>query len=66
MSVTHCVGCRKSHRSPIRFWGNGSDCPSTDVSAHLPIPSVHMGTVTVGYVTVDGWGLRATYTMRTG
>ena len=27
-------------------------------------PSVRMVTVTVGYDLVDGWGLRATYAMR--
>ena len=28
--------------------------------------SVRLGTVTVGYVTVDGWGVRTTYTIRSG
>ena len=27
------------HSGPLRFWGYGAVCPSTDAQAHLPIPS---------------------------
>jgi hypothetical protein len=57
-----------SLRLGIRHFDRPDGCFFSEIGIRHGRPyhpsSVRVGTVTVRYVTVDGWGVRATYTMR--